>query len=179
MKKVLSIVLAIVMIASMATVAFANSMVAENAAATGNSEAPVYGTYEIGDRTDMYKVDVAWGSMEFIYTEAAEKWNTTTHTWDTAEIGTWAPAATDANKVALTNHSSKDVTVALAFVDDADDEATIVGNFDKASIVLDAVAGEGASAVVDSDSALLSLEGDYNVEDAVKAEIGTVTATIA
>ena len=181
MKKVLSIVLAIAMIASMATVAFANSMVGENAAATGNSEAPVYGTYTINDenRTDMFKVEVLWGSMEFTYTEAAEQWNTTEHTWDTAEVGTWAPAATDANKVILKNHSSEGVTVGLAFTDDVDDEATIVGTFDKASIALDAVAGEGTAAVVDEDAALLSLVGDYNDEEAVKVEIGTVTATIA
>jgi hypothetical protein len=181
MKKVLSIVLAIVMIASMATVAFAATGSMGDVAsttATGNSDHPVYGTYTIGDRTDMYRVTVAWGSMEFIYTEAAEVWNTEDYTWDTAEIGTWAPAATDANKVELTNHSSKDVTVALSFEDKADAD-TLTGNFDKATIVLDAVVGEGDDAVVDSDSALLSLTGDFNDEAAQKAEIGTVKAVIA
>jgi hypothetical protein len=151
---------------------------ADSTTADGYSEMGAYATYTVGDRTDMYRVDVNWGEMTFTYTEAAEIWDPVAHEWKTSETGVWAPSAEGANKVELTNHSSEGVTVALAFTDKADDADVIVGEFDKPTITLDAVAGEGASAIVDSDSALLTLTGKFTDELTQKAVLGNVTATI-
>ncbi len=181
MKKVLSIVLAIAMIASMATVAFAatGSMAGETPTATGSSSTDVLGSYVVGTRTDMYKVDVTWGSMKFNYTEAAEVWNTTTHTWDLTDdeaVGVWTPAAAGANKVDVANHSSKPVSIALAFVDNGEDADVITGVWTEATIAL-AACEEGGEAV--PGSATLALSGKLTDEAAADAVIGTVTATIA
>ncbi len=183
MKKVLSIVLAIAMIATMSVVAFAadtGSANAESATAAGSSTAEVKGTYATGTRTDMYKVDVAWGALTYTYTEAAEVWNVETHTWDLQTedaVGVWAATvAGTSDKVTVTNHSSKDVTVSLAFADDVEDDGTISGTWSVSSIALDACAEQGTP---DTDSATLTISGKYLDEDASAAKIGTVTATIA
>lgn len=184
MKKVLSIVLAIAMIASMSAVAFAanetGSFAGEAATATATSNHEVFGTYATGARTDMYKVDIVWGSMKFTYTESAETWNTTDHTWDLnddAAVGVWTPAAEGANKVDLENHSSKPVSVALAFADNDEDADVITGTWTNATVALEAPA-EGADEGVKG-SATLALEGKFTDEDATDVVIGTVTATIA
>lgn len=184
MKKVLSIVLAIAMIATMSAVAFAanetGSMKEEATTATASSDHEVFGTYATGARTDMYKVDILWGSMKFTYTESAETWNTEDHTWDLNAqdaVGTWAPAAEGANKVDLENHSSQGVSVALAFVDNGEDADVITGTWTNATVTLAAPA-EGADEGVKG-SATLALEGKLTNEEAADTVIGTVTATIA
>ncbi len=183
MKKVLSIVLAIAMIATMSAVAFAanetGSFAGEEANATATSNHEVFGIYATGARTDMYKVDISWGSMIFTYTEAAEVWNTTDHTWDlTADdaVGVWTCEA-GANKVDLANHSSKPVSVVLDFEDDVDADGDITGTWTNATVDL-AACEEGGEAV--PGSATLALTGKYlNEAGIATTKIGTVTAEIA
>lgn len=178
MKKVLAIFLVIAMIASMSTIAFAadsGSANAESATVGGVSSVPVYGTYVIGDRTDMYRVKVIWGSMSFIYTEAAEVWNTETHKWETSDIGAWAPETVDANKVELANHSSKPVVIDLTFEDDVAGDGTLTGTWDVSTIELDACSEYGDAP---SDIAALKLEGKFTNKVADHIKIGLVTATI-
>jgi hypothetical protein len=178
MKKVLAILMAIVMIASMSTVTFAadsGSANAESASALGASSVPVYGTYQIGDRTDMYKVEVVWGSMNFIYTEAAEAWNPSTHMWETSEIGVWAPENVGDNRVDLYNHSSKPVVIDLTFEDDVVGDGDLTGTWSIDSIALDACSELGDAP---SDFATLSLSGKYTNKGAERIKIGLVTATI-
>ena len=178
MKKVLAILLAIALIASMSTVAFAadsGSANAESASAAGSSSVPVYATYKVGDRTDMYKVEVVWGSMNFVYTEAAEVWNTQTHMWETSEIGVWTPETAEANDVYLANHSSQPVAIELSFQDDVAGDGDIQGTWDVETIELGACSEYGDAP---SEIAELSLEGKYTNKGAEKVKLGLVTATI-
>lgn len=151
---------------------------ADSTTADGYSEMGAYATYAVGDRTDMYRVEVNWGDMTFVYTEADETWDPEAHMWQATEIGVWAPSATDTNKVELKNHSSLPVIVSLSFEDEAGDTDVITGTFDKESISLDAVVGEGTGAVVDVDVAYLSLEGKFTNESDQPVTLGSVTASI-
>ncbi len=118
MKKVLSIVLAIAMIASMSAVAFAADI---TALPDANTKIEVTGAYS-DEQTDVpnYKVVLTWDALAAItFTDANEnEWNVETHKWDVTEGGSWS-----AEEVALTvnieNHSCVDVKVSLGYEDAA------------------------------------------------------------
>lgn len=113
MKKVLSIVLAIAMIATMSVTAFAAEGDKTLNAAAGTAEFDVNGIYNLGVQTDKYKVIIAWD--DFTYTFASgETWNPESHKWDlTGGDGKWTVA--DKN-ITVTNHSSQPVKATASYV---------------------------------------------------------------
>lgn len=149
--------------------------------AAGSSSVDVKGTYAIGERTDMYRVIVNWGSMVFTYTEADETWDPADHAWeldDETAVGTWTPAEDGvSNKVSFINHSSQPVTITLGFSDSLAED-TITGTWSAETVSLDAVSGLGNEAVMDEDAATLALSGKLTDETLNNTVIGTVTATI-
>lgn len=158
------------------------SMAGESTGATGYSETVVMGTYAIGDRTNMYRVVVSWGSMEFTYTEADETWDPADHAWeldDETAVGIWTPAEDGvSNKISFVNHSSQPVTITFDFEDQLTED-TITATWSAEELTLDAVAGLGNAAVVDEDAVTMGLSGKFTNEAANSAVIGEATATIA
>lgn len=80
----------------------------------GSASAEVKGHYESSTlpAETVYKVDVAWGSLEFIYKAGVRKWNAQIHKYEVGTEGKWE-VSDAANKISITNHSNAklDVTV--------------------------------------------------------------------
>lgn len=104
MKKALSLTLALALILSLAIPAFAADL--------GGSH-DVTAKYQKSENEEaIYNVDIAWGELNFTYSEHTEKtWNPDTHTYDEDTNGGWDK--TEA-AITVTNHSNVSVTVAMA-----------------------------------------------------------------
>ena len=112
MKKVLSIVLAIAMIASMSVVAFAaagNTTI--DAKSDSAASIPVNGVYAGDGMVPTWKIDIAWDDFTYTYT-SGKVWNPTTYTWDLDGEGTWAISA---KKINFTNHSADAINVSAEY----------------------------------------------------------------
>ena len=113
MSKLLSGVMALAMIGCMSVTAFA----AEGPAAgntdvgqqdgNGNAEVQVQLAATLPEEEDVYKVNIAWTSMDFVYTGNASVWNADKHE-RTAASGSWNQ--NDAT-ITVINHSNKGVSV--------------------------------------------------------------------
>ena len=166
MKKIISLTLALMLILSMSTIAFA---------AEQSDSHDVTARYEKTENEEaIYNVDIAWGELTFTYSEHTEKtWNPDTHTYDTETSGGWDK--TEAS-VTVTNHSNVEVTVAMALtpVEGTGVEVSLTGgNGTLAAGVEGDVAG--AAAVTGK----LTVSGTPN--DTVTAEgikVGEITVTI-
>ncbi|MBR2013679.1 MAG: hypothetical protein IJ995_05645 [Clostridia bacterium] len=182
MKKVLSIVLAIAMIATMSAVAFAETVTFGGE--TGVAEIPeggfvkegivVAGTYNGTGLVDMYKVDVEWPAFTYTFS-SGKTWNPVDYTWDLTGNGTWVDKDV-AKEITITNHSSAAIKVAAEyeglegtdFTFEIDDEGVIAGASKGEYEVGEAVEGVIAATFV---------PGEYTIADDVDS-IGTITVTI-
>lgn len=112
MKKLLSVILAVVIVASVSVTAFAATINTAN----GSDSADVNGKYNATATTDVYVVDIKWGAMEFDYNAGGQKWNSETHKWEADPEATASWTVKDAsNTITLANHSSKAVNATFAF----------------------------------------------------------------
>lgn len=109
---------------------------------------------------DVVSVDVAWGAMEFVYSEGT--WNTKTHSYEGAG---WTDNGT--GYVTVTNSGSVDTTVAFKYTTERTD---IYGNFD--------VTGTSRLKAGVRITAYLSLSGKPDSSLVEKTVIGTATVTI-
>lgn len=144
----------------------------------GNQTKFVMGTYESGEKKTVYKVDVEWGSMQFVYKEASEgTWNPDKHAYEGAVSETgWSSESSD---ITLKNHSNTALTATLRFISRKNG---VSGSFtdDKTELALPSAAeGEYLNNTENVPTATtnLSLSGDpgsFNGEEAV----GTVMVTI-
>ena len=167
MKKVLSIVLAIAMIASMSVVAFAATV--ESIPAAKAAEIPVNGVYAKDGTTSVYKVDVSWDDFTYTYT-SGKIWNTTTYQWDLATGGTWAVAAKNINFV---NHSDKAINVSATYVGEGS------FTFAEGGEIAGADAGEYATGSAKTGKIVATfVPGDYTINNNVDG-FGTITVAIA
>lgn len=169
MKKVLSIVLAIAMIATMSVAAFAAAGDKTLTATTGTASFDVNGTYKLGTKTDKYKVVITWDDFTYEY-GSGETWNPETHNWDLTAGGAWD---IEDKNITVTNHSSKAVNASAAYV------ATLAGtDFE--------FAGEGPVATADGtavDAApsitIVATFKDNGKTIQSNQKLGTITVTIA
>ena len=84
MKKIITILLAVLLLAGMCVPAFA----AENNG--GQTSADVKGTYKAGkDSPDTISAEIVWEEMKFTYTESPKVWNPGTHQYDQPD-GVWS-----------------------------------------------------------------------------------------
>lgn len=175
MKKVLSIVLAIAMIATMSAVAFANpvSFGGEDVTAIPAEgyaqDITVKGVYTNDGLVATYKVDVAWDEFTYTFT-SGKTWNPTTYTWDLTDgDGEW----TIADKyITITNHSGEKVNVTADYVGEG--EFTFDGEGDVAT----ASKGENeVGAAVEAKIKATFVPGEYTIK-ANNDNMGTITVTI-
>lgn len=176
-KKLLSCTLAVVLALSVSTTVFATELERQT-----NS---VYGTYEpMADAATVYKVDVAWGSMEFTYNAVTfkKKWNPITHKYDSIPTteGTWS-CETDANKVTVTNHSNKALTATVAArITDTDGGISTKVTGETISLADTSIgAATDVAGTPSVGTASIDLNGELTDTTAKSKSIGTVTVTIS
>lgn len=169
MKKITALILSLVMVLSLTTTAFAATL-----GNPGNQDIDVKAKYQSSATTaTVYSVDVAWGAMEFTYTESGTRiWDPADHSY-TDTTTAWTASG---NTVTVTNHSNAPVTASFAFAPLTDYEVT--GSFDVATQSLAAgVEGDYAGAAKVVSTLTLASALSDTVTDFTK--VGTITVTIA
>lgn len=172
MKKLLSVLLALTMAGAVSVSAYAATVTESGR----ENSVDVKGTYVAGKTTPtVYSVDVAWGSMEFTYTdEYIGDWNPETHQYVNPIPASWS-CDTDANKVSVTNHSNTAITATLAYTQKAEYSA-VTGAFSKTQLSIPSAVNTEVTAAPNA-SSLLSLKGELS-KDTSNTTVGTVTISI-
>ena len=173
MKKLLSVILALVMALSLSVTAFA----ATNDG-TQDTEITVNGTYTPGTTADeIISADIAWDAMDFTYTGASQgTWNPVTHAYEGAIEGGWS---NNTPAITVTNHSNVAVNATLGFTANV---TGVVGTFTEASgtendNILNLATAEGTE-VGNAPTATANFGISGAAIDADKT-LGTITVTIA
>ena len=173
MKKLLSVILALVMALSLSVTAFA----ATNDG-TQDTEITVNGTYTPGTTADeIISADIAWDAMDFTYTGASQgTWNPVTHAYEGAIEGGWS---NNTPAITVTNHSNVAVNATLGFTANV---TGVVGTFTEASgtendNILNLATAEGTE-VGSAPTATANFGISGAAIDADKT-LGTITVTIA
>ena len=172
MKKILSGILALSLVATMAVPAFAADNTDTNDGSKG-TDIPVSGVYQAGaPAADVISVDLAWDNMDFTYTAPSKSdWNTKTHEYETATAGGWTATNGTDPKIAVTNHSNAAVKATFGFTASVEG---LNGNFTKNDLVL----ATAENTVVDkAPKGETAFSVDGGAIDADKA-LGTITVTI-
>lgn len=175
MKKIFAVILTLALLSMASVTAFADNI--DTIGKSGSAE--VKGTYVAGgSAATVYRVDIAWGSMEFTYTDASVgTWNPDNHKYDGAEEAKWSCAA-GADKIEVTNHSNADVTVNFSYASEGAYNG-IIGTFsDNSQLKLDSAENTEFSNAP-SGSVTLGLEGALSSGATQNTKIGTVTVTLA
>lgn len=171
MKKIVALILTLALAFALATVpAFAATIQSESHEVTA--------TYLAGDSSNpVYSVNLAWGAMDFTYTDGA--WNPNTHSYDTSDAS-WSATG---NTVTVTNHSNAAVTATLAYNAEPNYKG-ITGLFKENSETANDGVLKLATAVgtavenAPAQTAALSLSGVLNSKTPAGTTIGTVTVTL-
>lgn len=171
MKKLFAITLALVMMFTMATVAFA----ATNTG--GSTDINVSGQYaDNSQQVESISVDISWGAMKFVYTTTGNHvWNPGTHDYDDNTQTDWVPTG---NTVTIFNHSSVDVDVALSFTANQGFE-TVRGSFKNGSFSLPSAVGKTTTDENLMKVATLDLSGTLNESNTTLATIGKIVVSIS
>lgn len=177
MKKVISMILALVLVLSMGITAFAAEV------PEGESQS-IKATYSVADSKAVYKVDIAWGGMVFNYASGMENvWNPETLKFETAQKGepSWTPAEEGGDTVTVTNHSNAPVGIDMAYTKA---ENGVDGTLENGSFTLDSADNgvDGAAGTPTANSAKLSLSTENIPESftdgSANVTLGTITVTI-
>lgn len=168
MKKVFTMILALVLVLSMSITAFA----AEN-----NSQ-EVKGTYQATEESStVYAVDVTWGSMEFTYDVPADVWNGEEHKYESGGEAQWKHNE-GANIVTVTNRSNAAVNVAVTTdTGSSGITASVTNSTFQLGNAADGATTEIAGTATEG-TATITLSGVLADERANKSVIGSVTVTI-
>lgn len=114
MKKLIALLITFALVCCLSVPAFAADDTWTNDGADEFSS-DVSATY-VQDKIDAYKVTIEWGALEFTYTDTAQIWNTTTHTWDDVEDSQpyWSVNEEGGDIITITNYSSQPIYATLA-----------------------------------------------------------------
>lgn len=179
-KKTMAGCLMAVLLATQGIAVFAAEGTGEVTAPPQDTAIEVNGTYaETGTPDTVYTVDLAWGSMEFTYTEKANErvWNPDTHTYSEPEYaGTWS-CEEGADTVSVTNHSNAPVEASFSYTA-AEGFEEITGTFTIESISLPTAEDKALDAVELTETTQLKLDGALPRTAAALTNIGQITVTI-
>lgn len=172
MKKLIAILLAVMMMATLSMSVFAETV-------DKSQDITVKGEYEDKTTTpDKIVTDISWGAMEFTYTKSGQMdWDDKNHKYDDNTKGAWTATG---NTVTVINHSN--VAVVASFKFEADTEYSgITGTFSSPTIELKSAVGVGtteAELATLTGTTTLSLSGDLKSGTAEGTTVGTITVTI-
>lgn len=144
----------------------------------GSAKGNVTGNYQPGaTSTIVYKIDIEWGSMAFIYTSAGKgKWDTDSHTYKNATTAGWS-WETGANVIKVTNHSNGGVAVTPAYT--PSDKYTATMAFSPATLELGtADNGENGAAGTATTDTITVTPGGSLPSGTNSQTIGTITLSI-
>ena len=173
MKKTVSVLLALVLILTMSTTAFAATI----DTAPGSQYIDVNAKYVDGVSVPTrYSVDVTWGAMEFTYTVSGTKtWDPETHTYTASTQSAWTAGG---NTITVTNHSNTDITASFAF-SALTAYDTVTGSFSSTSLMLPTAEGKAVNDPVLIGKTSLTLGGTLASDITAFTNVGTVIVTIS
>ena len=173
MKKIVTILFALVLILTMSTNAFAATIESNS----GSQDIDVHAKYVDGVSVPTrYSVDVTWGAMEFTYTVSGTKvWDPETHTYTTSTQPTWTASG---NTITVANHSNTDITASFAF-SALTAYNTVIGSFSSTSLTLPTAEGKAVNDAVLTGKTSLTLGGTLASDITVFTNVGTVIVTIS
>ena len=175
MKKLCTLFLAIIMIATLALPVFAEESVDANG---GSANVNVNGVvqYTGSSETQTISVDVAWEDMTFTYVEGVHfGWNPETHEYAGAYEGYWENDRAD---ITVTNHSNTEVNATLSFESGVD---TVGGAFTEGSGTMDDGVLELASAVDTEVEEAPTATATFNISGSISVSadvVGEITVLI-
>ena len=173
MRKTIAMILALIMVLSMSTVAFAAETLGQN----DSQNIDVTAKYSDSVTTPVvYSVDLTWDSMTFTYSEAGTMdWDPETHTYTENITAGWDETSAD---ITVTNHSNVDVDVVFDYV--PVETFGVQTELEYAGLnILMAPGAEGEPDTAASITAVLTVSGTPN--ENVTAEgvvVGTITVTV-
>lgn len=175
MKKLFAILMAVALLCTMSVTAFA----ANDVTTTGNSSADLTVKYSSGSKVDAYAATIEWGSMEFTYTSAAQKWDTENLQWTTDGTAAWS---TNAGTVKITNRSSQAITAKFAFTAENANGVTgitVNGAAINANGYSIASADTGAATgTAQTQTFSILPTGEYTGTNTDAVKVGTITITL-
>ena len=173
MKKTISVLLALVLILTMSTTAFAATI----ESSPGSQDIDVSAKYVDGVSAPIkYSVDVTWGAMEFTYTVSGTKtWDPENHTYTASTQPAWTASG---NTVTVTNHSNTDITASFAF-SALPAYNTVTGSFSSTSLTLPTAEGKAVNDPVLTGKTSLTLGGTLASDITALTNVGTVIVTIS
>lgn len=178
MKKIISIVLAIAVLATFGITAFAETVttVTEVPGTDKNDVKVVINSDSLVNVDTVYSVDVKWDSLDFTYSFSDDEtnvWDPSDHTYgETNYTGAnWDKTSAD---IVVTNHSNEGVSVAAAI--DTATKNGVTATLSNAEFALDTGVGLTYE-TADFETIGVSIEGVPTIEDGFT--IGTITVTIS
>ena len=163
MKKILTSILALTLVASMSFQTFAVT----NDGTTG-TEIEVNGTFTAAaDPSIVVSADVTWDELSFTYQDGDKHWDAEKHI-DVADEGAWE---TTKKNITVTNHSNTSIKASFEFAADVEG---LNGSFDKTEFVL-ASAENTTTENAPTDTTAFGISGSAIKKD---QKIGTITVKI-
>ena len=169
MKRILFLALVITLMMSLSVTVFAENSVTSDSGTTIDISA----TFKAGSTAeDVISVDIAWGAMEFEFSEGVDGvWDPSTHQYTGATESSWSASG---NEITITNHSNVAIEATFTYTGEVE---TVYGIFTNDGALTLATAVGTARDAAPSGSVALTLGGSLTAETAGK--VGTVSVTIA
>lgn len=167
MKKIMSFVLALILIVSLGIVAFAT----DTAGGTGEYSAEVKGAYVAGTTSPdtLFSVEIEWNNMEFTYHAAkVGEWDSVEHKYKPATAAKWEGEG----EIVVINHSNAKITATPTY--------RAASGYGDATMIFNPAVLSVASAEGDAKCGYIKVKPDGSLpEMKEKKTIGTITVTIA
>lgn len=138
MKKLVSILLALIMVLGLTMGAYAATNIIQSVDATSNTDTGTVSiTFQSGTNTTVYYVTVDWSSLEFKYQEAGTgTWDPTEHKYTAATTAGWVASTDESVQDQVTGENNNTITRTGAIV---------VANHSNAAVVVSATFANGTA----------------------------------